>query len=239
MLASSSSAASSASGSRGTSFSMARGLFLTLEGGEGVGKSTQVRRLVERLTDAGRPARSTREPGGSAKAEAIRTLLLSGAAQPLGPAAEAILFAAARIDHVDRLIRPMLAAGVSVVSDRFTDSTRVYQGSNGHVDARAIASLEAVAVGPTRPDLTVILDLPVEVGLARAAVRRSQGARPDRFEQEGLAFHARLRDGFLAIARQEPGRCVVVDAMGTADEVADAIWRATLERLPGLEATRA
>lgn len=210
---------------------MRRGVLITLEGGEGVGKSTQVRRLVERLVAAGWPAIGTREPGGSPKAEAIRAVLLAGEAAPLGPTAEAALFAAARIDHLDTLIRPSLAAGTAVVSDRFIDSTRVYQGVAGHVPAEVLARLERVTIGPTRPDLTLILDLPSAAGLARAAARRTPGTAPDRFEQEALAFHDTLRQGFLRIAAAEPGRCAVVDASSSAEAVAAAIWDVVATRL--------
>lgn len=210
---------------------MRRGFFITLEGGEGVGKSTQARRLVEHLVATGHPAIATREPGGSPKAEAIRAVLLSGRAAPFGLAAEAALFAAARVDHLDALIRPSLAAGTTVVSDRFIDSTRVYQGSAGHVPSDLLTALEGVTIGPTRPDLTLVLDLPSDLGLARAAARRATGEAPDRFEGEALAFHDGLRQGFLRIAAAEPGRCAVVDASGTAETVAAAIWTVVESRL--------
>lgn len=210
---------------------MRRGFLITLEGGEGVGKSTQARRLVERLAAAGRPAMATREPGGSPKAEALRAVLLAGAAAPFGPAAEAMLFAAARIDHLDTLIRPHLAAGTSVVSDRFIDSTRVYQGLGMESARPFLAALEAVSVGATRPDLTLVLDLPSETGLARAAARRRPDARPDRFEREALVFHDRLRRGFLAVAAAEPERFAVVNASGSADAVTEAVWAAVAGRL--------
>lgn len=210
---------------------MRRGFFITLEGGEGVGKSTQVRRLVARLIEAGWPAIGTREPGGSPKAEAIRAVLLSGKAALLGPAAEAALFAAARIDHLDTLIRPSLAAGTTIVSDRFIDSTRVYQGAAGQVPEGLLAALEAVTIGPTRPDLTLILDMPSEAGLARAAARRAPGETADRFESEALAFHEGLRQGFRHIAAAEPERCALVDASGSADAVAEAIWAVVEARL--------
>ncbi|MDX7954036.1 dTMP kinase, partial [Lichenihabitans sp. Uapishka_5] len=146
-------------------------------------------------------------------------------------AAEAALFAAARIDHLDALIRPALAAGTSVVSDRFIDSTRVYQGAAGHVPANLLATLETVTVGPTRPDLTLMLDLPSAVGLARAAARRGADEAPDRFEGEALVFHDGLRQGFLRIAAAEPDRCAVVDASDAVDAVAAAIWEAVEQRL--------
>ncbi|WP_425107489.1 dTMP kinase [Ancylobacter sp.] len=205
------------------------GRFITFEGGEGAGKSTQVRRLLARLQAAGIDAVGTREPGGSTGAEIMRHLILSGAAKPLGPLAEATLFAAARADHLDATIGPALARGAWVVCDRFADSTRVYQGALGNVDPRLIAALEQVTVGETRPDLTLILDLPAEEGLARAAARSGQGA--DRFESEGLAFHRALREAFRALAADEPARCVLIDASGTPEAVEEAIWQAVSTRL--------
>lgn len=207
--------------------------FVTLEGGEGVGKSTQARRLVERLDQSGIAAIATREPGGSPGAETLRDLLLSGKVKDLGAKAEAILFAAARIDHIDRKIAPALAAGTWVVSDRFADSTRAYQGALGGLDAGFLRALERVTLGDLRPDLTLILDLPPEIGLARAAQRRAPGAALDRFEREGPAFHAALRKAYLDIAAAEPERCVVVDAAQSEDEVAQAIWDAISYRLLG------
>lgn len=205
-------------------FESKRGTFITLEGGEGVGKSTQVRYLVARLEAHGLQAISTREPGGSPGAEILRDLLLSGMIRDLGAKAEAILFAAARIDHIDHTIAPALAAGTWVICDRFADSTRAYQGTLGGLDAGFLRALERVTVGETRPDLTLILDLPAETGLARAAARRGAGNASDRFEGEGLAFHEALRKAYLAIAAAEPERCVVVDASQSEEEVAQAIW---------------
>lgn len=206
-----------------------RGRFITFEGGEGAGKSTQVRRLLERLQALGIDAVATREPGGSTGAEIMRHLILSGAAKPLGPVAEATLFAAARADHLDATIRPALARGAWVVCDRFADSTRAYQGALGNVDPRLIAALEEVTVGETRPDLTLILDIPAEEGLARAAAR--SGTNADRFESEGLSFHRRLREAFRELAAREPGRCVLIDAGAEPDVVAEAVWSAVAERL--------
>ncbi|HLH10290.1 MAG TPA: dTMP kinase [Methylovirgula sp.] len=206
-----------------------RGRFITLEGGEGVGKSTQVSRLVERLRGAGVDAIATREPGGSPGAEALRHLLLSGKIKDLGPKAEAILFAAARIDHIDRKIAPALAAGTWVVSDRFADSTRAYQGLGG-LDPGFLHALEHVTLGEIRPDLTLILDLPADIGLARAAQRRGSEAS-DRFEAEDLGFHAALRQAYLEIAAAEPARCVIVDAGLSEGEVAQAIWDTVSFRL--------
>lgn len=203
------------------------GRFITFEGGEGAGKSTQLRRLARRLADAGHQVVTTREPGGTPSAEAIRRLLLSGAATKLGADGEATLFAAARADHVDRLIRPALAAGRWVLCDRFTDSTRVYQGATGGVDAGLIRALERVAVGETRPDLTIILDVPADIGLARAAAR----GKPDRFEGDGLALHEARRQAFLDIAGREPQRCAVVDGTESEDQVAEQIWALVKDRL--------
>ena len=209
-----------------------RGAFITFEGGEGAGKSTQVARLAATLrARSGRPVTVTREPGGSAKAEEIRRAVLSGAAKPYGPFAEALLFCAARIDHLDRLIRPALARGEIVICDRFIDSTRAYQGAAGGLDPGVVAALERVTVGPTRPDLTLILDLSPEAGLRRAA-GRGEGA--DRFEAETLGFHARLRDAFLGIAAREPQRCAAIDAAPEPDAVEAAIRAAVAARLPGL-----
>ena len=212
---------------------MRSAFLITLEGGEGVGKSTQVHRLVEKMQQFGRPVVGTREPGGSPKTEALRSLILSGAVASLGAGAEALLFSAARIDHVDTLIRPSLARGISVISDRYIDSTRAYQGASGGVEPALLCALEHVAVGTTRPDLTLILDMPSAAGLARAAARRSDTATPDRFEREGQGFHDRLRGAFLDIAAHEPRRCVVVDASLGVDSVADAIWTAVQTRLLG------
>jgi dTMP kinase len=199
-----------------------RGKFITLEGGEGAGKSTQARLLAEHLRSLGHECVVTREPGGSPVAEALREVILSGVAAPLGPSAETVLFAAARIDHVVQTILPALARGAFVVCDRFTDSTRVYQGALGKVDPGLIRTLEEIATAQCRPDLTVMLDLPARIGLARAAARRAQQAA-DRYEAEGLAFHEGLRLAFLEIAASEPARCKVVDASQGPDKVAQVI----------------
>jgi dTMP kinase len=207
-----------------------RGRFITFEGGEGTGKSTQAAMLAERLRTFGLGVLETREPGGSPGAEAIRHVLLSGAAQPLGSHAEAILFAAARDDHVRQLIRPALEAGRWVVCDRFADSTRIYQGVLGNVDPRVIRSLERITVGDTRPDITFVLDLPAELGLRRAAARRGRAA-VDRFEAETLEFHGKLREAYRELAEREPERCVLIDASDEADTVANAIWAIVDRRL--------
>jgi dTMP kinase len=207
---------------------MARGFFITFEGGEGAGKSTQIRRLAERLQAAGREVVTTREPGGSIGAEAIRGLLVTGDPERWSPTTETLLMYAARRDHIERVIAPALARGAIVLCDRFADSTRAYQGAAGGAAAELISALEASVLGETRPDLTVILDLPVELGLARAAGR---GGAEARFEAKGPAFHARLRAAFLAIAVAEPGRCVVIDASADEAAVASQVWSWARARL--------
>ncbi|MGY6708102.1 MAG: dTMP kinase [Rhizobiaceae bacterium] len=198
---------------------MKRGIFITFEGGEGAGKSTQIARLAERLRNAGSDVLVTREPGGSPGAEAVRHVLLSGAAEPFGPAMEAILFAAARSDHVEQVIRPAIARGTIVLCDRFLDSSRVYQGGDARLAPGFMKELERVAINGMMPDLTLILDLEAEQGLARATARRGDDT-PDRYEKETLDIHRARRDAYLAIARAEPERCVVVDAGRDPDSVA-------------------
>ena len=207
---------------------MATGRFITFEGGEGAGKSTQLKRLVARLQAAGREVVATREPGGSPGAESIRDLVLKGSADRWSPVTETLLMYASRRDHIERVIRPALERGAWVVCDRFADSTRAYQGAAGGVDPGLIAAMETYILEQTRPDLTLIFDLPVDVGLERAHARAGSEMR---FESKGLAFHERLRAGFLAIARAEPDRCTVVDACGTLDEVEAAVWAAVENRL--------
>lgn len=207
---------------------------ITLEGGEGAGKSTQVKWLSVHLRGRGREVVTTREPGGSPRAERIREAILSGRVAPLGPTAEALMFAAARLDHVETRIAPAIARGAFVVCDRYIDSTRAYQGTVGRTDPLLIAGLERAAIGDYLPDLTILLDLAPELGLARAKARRRAGEAPDRFERENDEFHLRLRDAFLAIAAREPQRMRVVDAAQPADAVADAIWAATVARFPDL-----
>jgi dTMP kinase len=197
--------------------------FLTLEGGEGAGKSTLAAALETRFAVLGQQVLRTREPGGSPGAEVLRHVLLSGAVKPMGPVAEALLFAAAREDHVRTLIRPALASGTVVICDRFADSTRAYQGAGGGVEPGIVDALERIAVGPTRPDLTFILDIDPREGLARVA-RRAGAA--DRFETEDLTFHDRLRAAFRAIAARDPARCVVLDASRPAEVIASSAWRA-------------
>ena len=212
-----------------------RGRFITFEGGEGSGKSTHARLLADRLNSHGVEVVLTREPGGSPGAEIIRHILLSGIAKPLGAETEAILFAAARDDHVRATIQPALDAGKWVICDRFIDSTRVYQGALGKVDAKLIRSLERVTVGSARPNLTFILDVPATVGLARAKHRRGTGTT-DRFEAESVEFHEELRRAYIALADKEPKRCVLVDGRAPREVVSERIWAAVEQRLhPGLE----
>ena len=207
---------------------MARGVFITFEGGEGTGKSTQARRLAERLTAAGRVAVLTREPGGSPGAEALRALLVDGPPDRWSPTTETLLMYAARRDHIERTIAPALERGEVVICDRFLDSTRAYQGAAGGASTALIEALEGAVAGETRPDLTLVLDMPSEAGLARAIGRR---AGEGRFEAKGEAFHTRLREAYLEIAAREPGRCVVVLAEGDVEAVAARVWDAVQSRL--------
>ena len=206
-----------------------RGRFISFEGGEGSGKSTQIRILAERLDAAKLRAIVTREPGGSPGAEIIRHLLLSGMGKLLGPEAETLLFAAARDDHVRTVIKPALSQGVWVLCDRFSDSTRAYQGRLGKVAPEIMNAMERVTIGDLKPDLTLILDVPVEVGMQRAAARRGSGA-PDKFEAEDVKFHQQLRDAYRQIAADEPKRCVLIDANADANTVAASVWAALRDR---------
>ena len=207
-----------------------RGRFITFEGGEGAGKSTQIKLLAERLNEGKIPTITTREPGGSPGAEIVRHLLLSGLGKLLGHEAESLLFAAARDDHVATVIKPALEQGKWVLCDRFTDSTRVYQGELGHVDPQLIRAMERVTIGNLKPDLTFILDVPVAVGLKRAIERRG-AATADRFEGEGIEFHEKLRKAYLEIAANEPKRCVLIDANADTETVASRIWAALRDHL--------
>ncbi len=206
------------------------GRFITFEGGEGTGKSTQAGILANRLARAGRPVFATREPGGSPAAEEIRRSLLSGHVAQFGPLAEAVMFSVARADHVDHAIRDALQQGKWVVCDRFFDSTRAYQGATGGVPRTLIHALERLTVGALTPDITFILDIPAEEGLARAQAR-AEGAEPDRFESQELMMHERVRRAFLDIAEEEPNRCIVVDASQPEAMVAEDVWEAVLHRL--------
>jgi len=208
------------------------GRFITLEGGEGAGKSTLARALAQRLEGAGHRVVVTREPGGSPKAEAIRTAILAGRFKEQGTFAEALMFSAARIDHIDSLIRPALQRGDWVICDRYIDSTRVYQGVLGAVAAATLHELEQVTIDGVLPDLTLILDLDPRIGLARAAKRRAADEAVDRFEGETLGFHQRLREAYLAIGVAEPARCAVLDAGLPPERLAEAAWSVVSERLP-------
>ena len=205
---------------------MAPGLFITFEGGEGSGKTTQIAKLEARLKEQGIEVLRTREPGGSPQAEALREEIVSGDPHRWSPLAETLLINAARDSHLRDTIRPALERGLIVLCDRFMDSTRAYQGSAGGVDPQLISVLESYVVGETRPKLTVILDLDPETGLARAKLTEN------RFEQKGREFHRRLRAAYRDIAKSEPARCKVIDAAGTPEAVSAAIWNAVQPLLP-------
>ena len=207
---------------------MARGRFITLEGGEGAGKSTHVKRLCEALVAAGLEAVATREPGGAPGAEEIRKLLVDGEAGRWAPLTETLLHFAARAEHRARVIDPALARGAWVVSDRFADSTMAYQGYAQGVGRAKVEEISRAVLGGFHPDLTLILDVPADQGLARAAKRAGGGVR---YESMGLEFHTRLREAFLDIARREPDRCVVIDATMPKDAVAAAVLAAVKARL--------
>lgn len=220
----------------------ARGLFVSFEGGEGAGKSTQIRLLAENLRAKGHTVITTREPGGSPGAEALRHVLLSGAAEAFGVRMEALLFAAARADHLDCVIRPALARGDIVLCDRFVDSSRVYQGVTGNIEPPLMAALERVSIGTTMPDVTLVLDLPADVGLQRARRRAGEEAAtaaPDRFEKEKLEIHEKRRQGFLDIASREPERCRVIDASLDQGRIASDILSKVVEVIGRKAATGA
>ncbi|MDI6026106.1 dTMP kinase [Corticibacterium sp. UT-5YL-CI-8] len=213
---------------------MRRGFFITFEGGEGAGKSTQIQRLAKALQDKGHDVVVTREPGGSAGAEAVRHVILSGAAEPLGPEMEALLFAAARSDHVEQLIRPAVKRDAIVLCDRFLDSSRVYQGITGNLDPQFMAAVERVAINGMMPDLTIILDIDPAEGLRRAAARRG-GDVADRFEKETIDIHRKRREAFLDIASREAERCVAIDASAEPDAVEAAIAHAVFAAINAAE----
>jgi dTMP kinase len=206
------------------------GRFITFEGGEGSGKSTQAGILANRLARAGRQVLATREPGGSPAAEEIREALLSGKVWQFGPFAEALLFSVARGDHVENAIGEALLDGKWVVCDRFLDSTRAYQGATAGVPKSLINALERLTVGGLLPDITFVLDIHAEEGLRRAAERRG-GGMPDRFESQELMLHERVRRAFLDIAEEEPDRCIVIDASQPEAMVAEDVWEVVLQRL--------
>ncbi|MEA1942932.1 MAG: dTMP kinase [Pseudomonadota bacterium] len=209
-----------------------RGKFLTLEGGEGAGKTTLIRTLESWLKDRGIEVVMTREPGGTPGAEQLRDILLKGATDRWSPVTEALLMYAARVDHVERLIEPALARGAWVISDRFADSTMAYQGTAGGVPVERIRQLHAAALGDFNPDLTLILDLDPRTGLERTVSRGEDATRFERFDAD---FHARLRQAFLDIAAHEPERCMVLDA-GEPPEAVAAAARAAIENRLGVPA---
>ena len=200
-----------------------RGLFITFEGGEGCGKTTQIQKLADRIKSiTSTPFVVTREPGGAPSAELIRGLLVNGDAEKWRPATEGLLMSAARHEHVEQIIRPALAQNKLVMSDRFVDSTIVYQGIVGGVARNDIDAMNHVACGDISPDVTIILDIDSQIGLARA---KSRGTGEDRFEAKGLAYHEKVRAGFLDIATDDPSRCVVINANRTPDDIAEDIWQ--------------
>ena len=207
---------------------MTRGRFITLEGGEGAGKSTQVALLQTALEAQGLRVLTTREPGGSDGGEEIRNLLVNGETHRWEPLSEALLNYAARHEHLQKVILPALDAGTWVLCDRFADSTMAYQGYGHRMNREVIRRLHRLVVGDTAPDLTLIFDMPVEQGLARA---HSRGQGEDRYERMGAEFHQRLRDGFLDIAKKEPVRCAVIDATGDIGAVAMAVAAEVSQRL--------
>jgi dTMP kinase len=207
---------------------MTRGRFVTFEGGEGTGKSTQVRLLASYLAQSGLDVVQTREPGGSPSAEEIRTLLVTGAPDRWSPMAETLLFYAARVEHWRQVIEPALARGAHVVCDRFADSTMAYQAYAGGLQMRLITELHRLALAGVEPDITFVLDIPVDEGLRRAATRHDAETR---FERKGREFHERLRQGFLDIAQRAPKRCVIVDAAQPIERVHAAVLTALKTRL--------
>ncbi len=207
------------------------GRFITFEGGEGAGKSTQVKTLVAKLRALGLEVVQTREPGGSPGAEALRDLLVRGDATRWSAVSELLMMYAARADHLEKVIRPALQRGAWVVCDRFADSSRAYQGAGGGVAPAFIEQIDAAVVGPTQPDLVLVMDMPVEAGLMRAEAR---GDLENRFESKGLAFHERLRAGFLARACQVPERYRVIDADQGIEPIAAEVWTLVQSAFPEL-----
>jgi dTMP kinase len=208
------------------------GKFITFEGGEGAGKSTQAELLAKRLAGKGIDVVTTREPGGTPGAELVRQLLKTGMLEPLGPFTETIMVTAARDDHLNEVIRPALNEGKWVISDRFADSTRAYQGSASGVAPEIINALERIVVGDDQPDLTLLLDLSLDTGLERAKSRAGEeGVEDDRFDRQDKEFHKNLREAFQAIAEQNPDRIVVVDAGRRKRSVSSSVWKVVQDRL--------
>lgn len=209
-----------------------KGVFITLEGGEGTGKTTQIARLAEFLRAQGREVITTREPGGTPEAEKIRTLLVHRDGGDWSPLAEAMLLFAGRQIHVDTLIKPAMARGAVVISDRFADSTRAYQGFGHGLDLAVIEQLNTLALGSFAPDLTLIFDMPVKDGLQRSGRRlNAEGSTEDRFENLDLSFHERMREGYLKIAKNNPQRCRVIDATQSVDEIFENVKAAVSDAL--------
>ena len=214
---------------------MQRGLFITFEGSEGCGKSTQIRLLAERLKQSGAPVLTTREPGGTPIGEEIRQLLqFSKANAAMKPETELLLFTASRAQIVRELIAPALAAGTTVIADRFMDSTTVYQGVARRIDPAAVARINAFAVGDCRPEITFVLDLDGLAARERMARRETPGGQPDRMEQEPPEFYENVRAGYLRLAEGEPERVRVIDAEGTVERVAEKVWAVLTEKFHGL-----
>lgn len=204
---------------------LSRGAFITLEGGEGVGKSTQIRLLAVALESKGYKVRTTREPGGSPGAELIRNLVLTGDVDRWTPMTEALLVTASRAQHVERLVKPQMDEGVIVLSDRFFDSSIAYQGAARGLGMDKVREMQSLALGGFEPDLTLVLDLPVKVGLARAIQREADsGLGEDRFERMGEAFHNTITDAFRAIIEHDPVRCRRINADRTVEEIQQDIW---------------
>ena len=200
------------------------GLFITLEGGEGCGKSTQIAALKARLEDMGKTVVQTREPGGTALGESVRSLLQhDDAGQGMSPEAELLLFAASRAQHVRELIAPAIAKGQIVLCDRFLDSTTVYQGVARAIDSKKVDTINQFAIGDTKPDLTILIDLPPEIGLARVHAR-SDG-QLDRMENEAIEFFQAVRQGYLDLAKSEPKRFLVLDGSQSVEELETQIWQ--------------
>jgi len=212
------------------------GRFITIEGGEGAGKSTQIKILVARLRALGLEVVQTREPGGSPGAESLRELVVTGEAGRWSAKTELLIIYAARSDHLEKLIKPALEREAWVICDRFNDSTRAYQGAGGGIEPELIESLDQAIVGVNQPDLVLLMDMPVETGLKRAKLRAiAMGESEDRFESKGLEFHNRLRQAFLGLKATAPQRYSLIEADQDKDEVAKAIWQEVVAHFPELK----